>query len=48
MVLTITPSYLGELRITGLLPSLSVVEGENAQLHCIVIGNNNVNIRWSR
>ncbi|XP_053111490.1 papilin isoform X2 [Hemicordylus capensis] len=37
----------GELRITGLLPSLSVSEGENAQLRCIVTGNN-VNIRWSR
>uniref|UniRef100_UPI0025403722 papilin n=1 Tax=Euleptes europaea TaxID=460621 RepID=UPI0025403722 len=37
----------GELRITGLLPSLSVSEGENTQLQCIVTGNN-VNIRWSR
>ncbi|XP_034968720.1 papilin isoform X1 [Zootoca vivipara] len=37
----------GELRITGLLPSLSVSEGETAQLQCVVTGNN-VNIRWSR
>ncbi|XP_034625129.1 papilin isoform X2 [Trachemys scripta elegans] len=38
---------LGELRITGLLPSLTVSEGENAQLQCMVVGNN-VNVRWSR
>ncbi|NWS84558.1 PPN protein, partial [Toxostoma redivivum] len=38
---------LGELRITGLLPSITVPEGGTAQLHCTVIGNN-VNIRWSR
>ncbi|EMP39570.1 Papilin [Chelonia mydas] len=38
---------LGELRITGLLPSLTVLEGENAQLQCMVTGNN-VNVRWSR
>ncbi|KAL8169501.1 UNVERIFIED_CONTAM: hypothetical protein K2H54_050460, partial [Gekko kuhli] len=37
----------GELRITGVLPSLSVSEGENTQLRCSVTGNN-VNIRWSR
>ncbi|KAJ7344775.1 hypothetical protein JRQ81_000725, partial [Phrynocephalus forsythii] len=37
----------GELKITGLLPSLSVLEGENARLHCVVTGTN-VNIRWSR
>ncbi|XP_061467221.1 papilin isoform X2 [Rhineura floridana] len=37
----------GELRITGLLPSLSVSVGENAQLQCVVRGDN-VNIRWSR
>ncbi|XP_054827005.1 papilin [Eublepharis macularius] len=37
----------GELRITGVLPSLSVSEGENTQLQCVVTGNN-VNIRWSR
>ncbi|XP_020665827.3 papilin isoform X1 [Pogona vitticeps] len=37
----------GELRITGLLPSLSMLEGENARLHCVVTGTN-VNIRWSR
>ncbi|NXF83956.1 PPN protein, partial [Sclerurus mexicanus] len=38
---------LGELRISGLLPSISVPEGGTAQLHCTVTGNN-VNIRWSR
>ncbi|NXL48427.1 PPN protein, partial [Podilymbus podiceps] len=38
---------LGELRITGLLPSITVPEGGTAQLHCTVTGNN-VNIRWSR
>ncbi|KFV04566.1 Papilin, partial [Pterocles gutturalis] len=38
---------LGELRITGLLPSIMVPEGGTAQLHCTVTGNN-VNIRWSR
>ncbi|NXK34565.1 PPN protein, partial [Piprites chloris] len=38
---------LGELRITGLLPSITVSEGGTAQLHCTVTGNN-VNIRWSR
>uniref|UniRef100_A0A8C3LIB5 Papilin, proteoglycan like sulfated glycoprotein n=1 Tax=Chrysolophus pictus TaxID=9089 RepID=A0A8C3LIB5_CHRPC len=38
---------LGGLRITGLLPSIKVSEGETAQLHCTVTGNN-VNIRWSR
>uniref|UniRef100_A0A8C2TVE6 Papilin n=1 Tax=Coturnix japonica TaxID=93934 RepID=A0A8C2TVE6_COTJA len=38
---------LGGLRITGLLPSIEVSEGETAQLHCTVTGNN-VNIRWSR
>ncbi|NXJ79879.1 PPN protein, partial [Trogon melanurus] len=38
---------LGELRITGLLPSITVPEGGTAQLHCTAIGNN-VNIRWSR
>ncbi|XP_051477878.1 papilin [Apus apus] len=38
---------LGELRITGLLPSVTVPEGGTAQLHCRVTGNN-VNIRWSR
>ncbi|KFP73678.1 Papilin, partial [Acanthisitta chloris] len=38
---------LGELRITGLLPSVTVPEGGTAQLHCSVTGNN-VNIRWSR
>ncbi|NWR91497.1 PPN protein, partial [Furnarius figulus] len=38
---------LGELRISGLLPSVSVPEGGTAQLHCTVTGNN-VNIRWSR
>ncbi|NXN01937.1 PPN protein, partial [Sylvia borin] len=37
----------GELRITGLLPSITVPEGGTAQLHCTVTGNN-VNIRWSR
>lgn len=37
----------GELRITGLLSSHSVTEGENAKLWCIVMGDN-VNIRWSR
>ncbi|KFR09596.1 Papilin, partial [Opisthocomus hoazin] len=37
---------LGELRITGLLPSITVPEGGTAQLHCTVTGNN-VNIRWS-
>ncbi|KAH0620670.1 hypothetical protein JD844_021343 [Phrynosoma platyrhinos] len=37
----------GELRITGLLPSLSVSEGGNAELQCVVTGSN-VNIRWSR
>nr|XP_025951590.1 papilin isoform X11 [Dromaius novaehollandiae] len=36
-----------ELRITGLLPSITVPKGEAARLHCIVTGNN-VNIRWSR
>ncbi|XP_059705574.1 papilin isoform X2 [Haemorhous mexicanus] len=36
-----------ELRITGLLPSITVPEGGTAQLHCTVTGNN-VNIRWSR
>lgn len=41
------PSGLGELRITGLLPSITVPEGGTAQLHCTVTGNN-VNIRWSR
>ncbi|NWR50760.1 PPN protein, partial [Regulus satrapa] len=38
---------LGELRITGLLPSITVPEGGTARLHCKVTGNN-VNIRWSR
>ncbi|NXG74017.1 PPN protein, partial [Baryphthengus martii] len=38
---------LGELRITGLLPSITVPEGGIAQLHCTVTGSN-VNIRWSR
>ncbi|NXK52597.1 PPN protein, partial [Chauna torquata] len=38
---------LGELRITGLLPSITVPEGETAQLRCTVTGNN-VNVRWSR
>ncbi|NXY81156.1 PPN protein, partial [Alcedo cyanopectus] len=38
---------LGELSITGLLPSITVSEGGTAQLHCMVTGNN-VNIRWSR
>ncbi|NXE46917.1 PPN protein, partial [Casuarius casuarius] len=38
---------LEELRITGLLPSITVPEGEAARLRCIVTGNN-VNIRWSR
>ncbi|XP_017937846.2 papilin isoform X2 [Manacus vitellinus] len=38
---------LGELRITGLLPSIMVPEGGTARLHCTVTGNN-VNIRWSR
>ncbi|NWT62868.1 PPN protein, partial [Erythrocercus mccallii] len=38
---------LGELRITGLLPSITVPEGGTAQLHCTVTGNN-VTIRWSR
>ncbi|XP_009959774.1 PREDICTED: papilin [Leptosomus discolor] len=38
---------LGKLRITGLLPSITVPEGGTAQLHCTVTGNN-VNIRWSR
>ncbi|KFW06215.1 Papilin, partial [Eurypyga helias] len=38
---------LGELRITGLLPSITVPEGGTAQLHCTVTSNN-VNIRWSR
>lgn len=42
-----SPSGLGELRITGLLPSITVPEGGTAQLHCTVTGNN-VNIRWSR
>ncbi|KFP54465.1 Papilin, partial [Cathartes aura] len=37
----------GELRITGLLPSITVPEGGTAQLHCTVTGSN-VNIRWSR
>uniref|UniRef100_A0A8B9VLL9 Papilin n=1 Tax=Anas zonorhyncha TaxID=75864 RepID=A0A8B9VLL9_9AVES len=38
---------LGELRISGLTPSITVPEGGTAQLHCTVTGNN-VNIRWSR
>ncbi|KFQ57036.1 Papilin, partial [Nestor notabilis] len=38
---------LGELRITGLLPSITVPEGGTAQLRCTVSGSN-VNIRWSR
>ncbi|NWS76488.1 PPN protein, partial [Crotophaga sulcirostris] len=38
---------LGELRITGLPPSITVPEGGTARLHCTVNGNN-VNIRWSR
>ncbi|XP_074853207.1 papilin isoform X2 [Carettochelys insculpta] len=38
---------LGELKIIGLLPSLTVSEGENAQLQCRVTGNN-VHVRWSR
>uniref|UniRef100_A0A8D0G8S9 Papilin n=1 Tax=Sphenodon punctatus TaxID=8508 RepID=A0A8D0G8S9_SPHPU len=38
---------LGELRITGLLPSLTVPEGDNTQLQCVVTGSN-VNVRWSR
>ncbi|NXM39917.1 PPN protein, partial [Gymnorhina tibicen] len=38
---------LGELRITGLQPSITVPEGGTAHLHCTVTGNN-VNIRWSR
>ncbi|NXX46366.1 PPN protein, partial [Tricholaema leucomelas] len=37
----------GTLRITGLLPSITVPEGGTAQLPCTVTGNN-VNIRWSR
>ncbi|NWJ06154.1 PPN protein, partial [Crypturellus undulatus] len=38
---------LGELRITGLLPSITVSEGETALLHCTVTGGD-VTIRWSR
>ncbi|KFP07889.1 Papilin, partial [Calypte anna] len=38
---------LGVLKITGLLPSITVPEGGTAQLHCTVTSNN-VNIRWSR
>ncbi|XP_009668707.2 papilin isoform X2 [Struthio camelus] len=37
----------GELRITGLLPSITIPEGGTAQLHCTVTSSN-VNIRWSR
>ncbi|XP_010210212.1 PREDICTED: papilin [Tinamus guttatus] len=37
----------GELRITGLLPSITVSEGETALLHCTVSGSD-VTIRWSR
>ncbi|XP_051833605.1 papilin isoform X2 [Antechinus flavipes] len=38
---------LGELKIIGLQPTISVPEGEDTQLHCVVIGDN-VNVRWSR
>ncbi|XP_025894361.1 papilin [Nothoprocta perdicaria] len=38
---------LGELRITGLLPSITVSEGETALLRCSVPGGD-VTIRWSR
>ncbi|XP_020841996.1 papilin isoform X2 [Phascolarctos cinereus] len=38
---------LGELKIIGLQPSVTVPEGEDTQLHCVVIGDN-VNVRWSR
>ncbi|NXA44389.1 PPN protein, partial [Nothocercus julius] len=37
----------GELRITGLLPSITVSEGETALLRCTVTGGD-ANIRWSR
>ncbi|XP_019352076.1 papilin isoform X4 [Alligator mississippiensis] len=38
---------IGELRITGLLPSITVTEGEDTQLRCTVTGNK-VTVRWSR
>ncbi|XP_043838694.1 papilin isoform X2 [Dromiciops gliroides] len=38
---------MGELKIIGLLPTVTVPEGEDTQLHCVVIGDN-VNVRWSR
>ncbi|XP_044515907.1 papilin [Gracilinanus agilis] len=38
---------LGELKIVGLEPTVTVPEGEDTQLHCVVIGDN-VNVRWSR
>ncbi|XP_074091879.1 papilin [Macrotis lagotis] len=38
---------LGELKIIGLQPTVTVSEGEDTQLHCMVIGDN-VNVRWSR
>ncbi|XP_019374659.1 PREDICTED: papilin isoform X10 [Gavialis gangeticus] len=38
---------IGELRITGLLPSITVTEGEDAHLRCTVTGNK-VTVRWSR
>ncbi|XP_053553760.1 LOW QUALITY PROTEIN: papilin [Bombina bombina] len=37
----------GELRITGPPDSITVSEGENAELKCIVKGDN-VNVQWSR
>uniref|UniRef100_A0A7M4FQK1 Papilin n=1 Tax=Crocodylus porosus TaxID=8502 RepID=A0A7M4FQK1_CROPO len=38
---------IGELRITGLLPSITVTEGEDTHLHCTVTGNK-ATVRWSR
>ncbi|XP_076979081.1 papilin isoform X2 [Tamandua tetradactyla] len=38
---------LGELKITGLPPTVTVPEGDTARLQCVVAGES-VNIRWSR
>ncbi|XP_023559166.1 papilin isoform X2 [Octodon degus] len=38
---------LGELTITGLPPMVTVPEGDTARLPCVV-GDDSVNIRWSR
>uniref|UniRef100_A0A5F8HLR9 Papilin, proteoglycan like sulfated glycoprotein n=1 Tax=Monodelphis domestica TaxID=13616 RepID=A0A5F8HLR9_MONDO len=38
---------LGELKIVGLEPAVTVPEGGDTELHCVVLGDD-VNVRWSR